>query len=255
VIGLLRKISGWMSLVLVAFGCGDLLAADLVNAARVNNQVELRELLAGGANVDVRAQQGATALHWAAFNGNAELVHVLLKAGASVGATLENGSTPLHLAAFEGHTEVVRLLLRHGANASARNQDGITPIAWARSEQHQETLEALIAGGKPDGRKPKAAKKSLPSGSRAQASRGGSFRIQLVAVSSEERARQAINDYRQRFGDILQDLPLLAEPVDVAQRRLYRVQSGVLPKARAKALCDSLKERSQACVLRAAGSP
>lgn len=252
---MLRKISGWVSLVLVAFGCGDLLAADLVNAARVNNQVELRELLAGGANVDVRAQQGASALHWAAFNGNAELVRMLLKAGAKVDAVLDNGSTPLHLAAFEGHTDVVRLLLQHGADPAARTLDGITPVAWARREQHQDTLQALVAGrgsGNSVASAPKAASSAAPA---PQALQEPGFHVQLAAVSSEARAREAIARYQRRFSDILQGLSLVSTPVAVSQARLYRVQSIALPEARARSICEGLKSHGQGCLLRNAGSP
>lgn len=246
-----------MSFVLVAFGCGDLLAADLVNAARINNQVELRELLAGGADVDAHAQQGATALHWAAFNGNAELVRMLLKAGARVDAVLDNGSTPLHLAAFEGHTDVVRLLLQHGADPSARTLDGITPAAWARREQHQDTLQALVAG-RGSGSTSARAPKTLSASSSAPAPQGmqeQGFRVQLAAVSSEARAREAVAQYQRRFSDILQGLSLVSTPAKLSQAHLYRVQSIALPEARARSICERLKSRGQGCLLRKAGSP
>lgn len=255
VIALLRKISAWMTYVSAALWFCNLAAADLVDAARGNQLAESRELLAGGADVNLRGSQQATALHWAAFNGNLELVRMLLDAGARVDASLENGSTPLHLAAFEGHTDVVRLLLQHGADAGARTLDGITPVAWARREQHQETLQALVAGrskGRPLPRAPKPGSATAPADSDGDVRR---FRVQLVAVSSKERARAAIDDYGRRFGDILQDMSLLSVPLNTSQARLYRVQSEAVPRMRANAVCERLKRRGQSCLVRAADSP
>ncbi len=50
----------------------------LAHAARNNNPAAVRLMLAVGWPVDSRSQHGATALHWAAWHGNAEMVHLLL---------------------------------------------------------------------------------------------------------------------------------------------------------------------------------
>jgi ankyrin repeat protein len=52
-------------------------------AAAVDNDLPaVRRLLAAGWPLDARANEGATALHWAAFHGNAEMVGELLRHGA-----------------------------------------------------------------------------------------------------------------------------------------------------------------------------
>lgn len=52
-------------------------------AAAVENDLPaVRRLLAAGWPLDARANEGATALHWAAFHGNAEMVRELLRHGA-----------------------------------------------------------------------------------------------------------------------------------------------------------------------------
>ncbi len=51
----------------------------LAHAARNNDTVAARLLLAAGFPLDARSQHNATALHWAAFHGNAELTALLLK--------------------------------------------------------------------------------------------------------------------------------------------------------------------------------
>jgi ankyrin repeat protein len=50
----------------------------LVNAAQDNNTKAVALMLGAGWPVDARGQHGGTALHWAAFHGNAEMASVIL---------------------------------------------------------------------------------------------------------------------------------------------------------------------------------
>lgn len=56
----------------------------LVDAAETNNVVAVRLMLAAGWAADVRGNLGGTALHFAAWLGNAEMVRELLRHGAPV---------------------------------------------------------------------------------------------------------------------------------------------------------------------------
>ena len=71
-------------------------------AAAVENDLPaVRRLLAAGWPLDARANEGATALHWAAFHGNAEMVGELLRQGAD--RTLRDRTydgTPLNWAQY-----------------------------------------------------------------------------------------------------------------------------------------------------------
>lgn len=51
----------------------------LPNAAQNNNTEAVRLMLEAGWPVDTRGEMGATALHWAAFNGNAEMTREILR--------------------------------------------------------------------------------------------------------------------------------------------------------------------------------
>lgn len=51
----------------------------LTNAAENNNTQAVRLMLAAGWPVDARGRHGGTALHWAAFHGNAEMIQIILK--------------------------------------------------------------------------------------------------------------------------------------------------------------------------------
>lgn len=66
----------------------------LVNAAKSNDAAKVRRMLDCGWPVDAR-DDGASALHWAAFHGNAGLVSLLCERGATIDVTDSNhGSTP-----------------------------------------------------------------------------------------------------------------------------------------------------------------
>jgi len=66
-------------------------------------------------DIDACADQGETALYWAATSGNLATVRFLIKLGSDIDARAKNGLTPLGVALKHNHPEVVRLLKKHGA--------------------------------------------------------------------------------------------------------------------------------------------
>lgn len=237
-------------------------AGELLDAARKDNTTQVARLLASGADVNERDRQHATPLHWLAFHGREAMVKALIDAGARVDATLTNGSTPLHLAAYKGHTAVARILLDSGANTSARNRDGITPLDWARRHRHQATVDLLSGGGTMPQAGITAPQKPQNHDERTLIDKGSDldarsrrYRVQLIAVRSEERARKAIDGFQGHFADILQNAALVVERVDGSEKPLFRVQSGPMSPKRAEAMCDQLRRRDQPCLVRATRRP
>ncbi|MBL8839919.1 MAG: ankyrin repeat domain-containing protein [Planctomycetes bacterium] len=74
-------------------------------------------LLAKGANVAARDAEGRTALHWAARvdRGDSRLLERLLAAGADLHAKANDGATPLSIARASGHLHHVAALRAAGA--------------------------------------------------------------------------------------------------------------------------------------------
>ena len=73
-------------------------------------------------------------MHSAAYYGHKVVAELLIAQGADVNAKSDDGWTPLHDAASMGHKEIVELLLAKGANVNAKNNYGNTPLDLASGE-------------------------------------------------------------------------------------------------------------------------
>jgi len=98
-------------------------ALDLLKDARWDEDPEVQSLL-----VNVKDTEGRTALHYAAFNGNVDIVKSLLARGADVNARDNNKTTPLHSARSKA---VAEILVNNGADIHAVNKNGNTPFLSA----------------------------------------------------------------------------------------------------------------------------
>lgn len=77
------------------------LGQELRQAAFAGDIARLHSLLSSGSvSVDAPDVVGRTALHYAATEGQAEVVEVLVRAGGSVNAANHYGGSPLHSAAL-----------------------------------------------------------------------------------------------------------------------------------------------------------
>src|SRR5580704_9856883 len=85
--------------------------AAVADAARADDLPVVRKLIKEHADVNAAANDGSTALLWAAYRSNAEMTKALLAAGAAVDAANHYGVTPLLQASRNGDVEIVRALL------------------------------------------------------------------------------------------------------------------------------------------------
>lgn len=105
-------------------------------------------LLTAGADVRAVNRYGVTPLSIACQNGNAAIITKFLDAGADANATLPGGETMLMTAARTGKVDAVRVLLTRGANVHAKEpRRGQTALMWAATEGHVEVIETLIEAG------------------------------------------------------------------------------------------------------------
>ncbi|KAK8740941.1 hypothetical protein OTU49_002784, partial [Cherax quadricarinatus] len=104
--------------------CGHLPA--LLRAANDGALYVVQALLAAGADIDARCDQGNSALHVAARGGHSEVALQLVHSGAFVDAINRSSVTPLQMALAHGHLEVARTLLRLNADIFLPNKIGET---------------------------------------------------------------------------------------------------------------------------------
>jgi ankyrin repeat protein len=100
-------------------------------------------------DLDVNAPEadGSTALLWATYKVDHDLVRALLKAGAKANVTNKYGATPLVEAVKLADLDLVRMLLDAKANPDSPNQDGQTALMLASAIGSQKIAELLISHG------------------------------------------------------------------------------------------------------------
>jgi len=97
------------------FESGGKPAEKLIEASTSGVTEKVKSVLAEGADVNVRDQDGWTALMHASWHGHSEVVGLLLNKGADVNAKASNGGTALMYASSNRHSKVAELLERHKA--------------------------------------------------------------------------------------------------------------------------------------------
>ena len=120
----------------------------LADAAMRGDKEAVRSLLKQKVDVNAAHGDGATALHWAAYNDDVELVKMLLDAGANVkAATREGAITPLFMACTNGDAPMIEALLKAGADAKSVKSNGTTALMTAAASGSAEAVKVLIEHG------------------------------------------------------------------------------------------------------------
>jgi len=115
----------------------------LLASARSGNLTDMNRALSDGANVNYQAEDGWTALHFAACHIDSTIAQVLIAAGSKVNIQDNEGATPLHNAAYRGYTDVAQVFIDAGANVDIQDNDQETPLHWASWSGHKEVVLAL----------------------------------------------------------------------------------------------------------------
>src|SRR5687767_7702375 len=119
----------------------------LVDAARDQDQLRVRTLLARKADVNVRSGDGSTALLWAAHWNDVTTAYLLIGAHAYPNIANDFSMTPLSRASTHGSAALVELLLNAGAHPNTRIATGETPLMTCASTGNADAVRALIARG------------------------------------------------------------------------------------------------------------
>lgn len=112
----------------------------LMIAAYTANKAAVESLLAKGAAVN---KSGWTPLHYAAAAGDTDIVKMLLNKSAALDAPSPNKTTPVMMAARGGHIYAVKMLLDAGADATLKNDAGMTALDFARQNGNTDIVDGL----------------------------------------------------------------------------------------------------------------
>lgn len=97
------------------------------------------------ADLNVKGLDNWVALHFAANEGQEEIVkELLLHPDIQIEALSSIGRTPLHLASIRGYTKIVRLLVSNGANVNVKDNDENTPLHYSSEFGHFECIIYFI---------------------------------------------------------------------------------------------------------------
>ena len=133
-----------LALLLLTLPAAAFAGSPLIDAVRDDDAPAALKLIESGTDVRAALSDGTTALHYAAHNGNLELVNRLLKAGAPANARNDYGSTPMQEAAQRGDAALIRALLKAGADANTANDEGETALMTVARTGNVEAAKLLI---------------------------------------------------------------------------------------------------------------
>ena len=118
----------------------------LVEAAQTNDKAQALALISRDA-VKATAEDGSTALLWAAHNDNVELAQALLKAGADPKKGNDLGATPMSEAATGGDTAMLKALLDGGADVESPSSENLTALMIVARTANVEAATLLLDHG------------------------------------------------------------------------------------------------------------
>ena len=133
-----------VSLLLSALA-GTASAASLLDEVRTQNRDAAIALIDQHADINAAASDGTTALHWAAHNGDADLVKRLIKAGAKVAVSNDYGASPMSEAAERADAQILEALLRAGADVESPNAEGQTALMTVVRTDHVDAAQVLLS--------------------------------------------------------------------------------------------------------------
>ena len=121
-------------------------ATPLHSAAGQGHWPVVQYLHGRGLSLGQQSRSGMTPLHYAVLRNQKE-VATFLTSVANVDSFIDfqadEGSTALHFAASLGYQELVEVLLAAGADATITNKKGATPLARAQQKKHDAIVTLL----------------------------------------------------------------------------------------------------------------
>jgi len=119
----------------------------LLEAAEEGRSAEALAALERGADPNLRGPDGTTAVMWAAYQGDPNLVAALIEAGADVTLANTFGTSAITEAAIIGRAGILEALIEAGADPDFENPEGETPLMAVARTGRVEAAQVLVDAG------------------------------------------------------------------------------------------------------------
>lgn len=123
------------------------LGYQLILATDTGNIALATDLIAQGADIEVRDERQRTPLMAATQGNQIEIAGMLINAGADVNAKDDMQDSPYLLAGARGYNEILVMTLANGADLTSTNRFGGTAMIPACERGHVETVRILLDAG------------------------------------------------------------------------------------------------------------
>lgn len=110
----------------------------LLKAVKDGDEETVKILIAQGADINAKDEQGDCALFTAVYKGYGKIARLLIESGADVNGGGEAGETPLIRAVYNNDTQTLKLLIEHGAEGVDK------ALNLYFCEDYTETLDLLL---------------------------------------------------------------------------------------------------------------
>ena len=116
----------------------------LHGVAHSDNILLAGKLINSGLDVNIKDEDGATPVIFAACNGKFEMLKLFEEHEATLLVVENSGNDLMMNAAIGGNVELIGYLIEKGISINNYNNDDWTPLLFACRENHQEIVEILI---------------------------------------------------------------------------------------------------------------
>jgi len=107
----------------------------------------VKYLIEKGADLNVVGGDGGTQINWAVHHDNVDIIKILIEKGAKLNIRNQWGMTELHTAIWRGNIHVVGYLLDHGSDPNIKTNEGWTSMHYAYRSGHDNVIALLKKRG------------------------------------------------------------------------------------------------------------
>lgn len=127
--------------------CNSVFAQSLPDLVNTGQRIEALAMLTQGADVNEKSVDGTTALHWAVYRKDLELVERLLAEGADPDVSNDYGATPMTVASEHGEFGIMKALVDAGGDIESPNGEGQTLLMAVARTGNVNTARLLLELG------------------------------------------------------------------------------------------------------------